>query len=74
MNQAMKLELTDKRIARFLCELNELMQKHHLLLNRNAGVNVRTISGDFKGYMAEKWSNGKGYDLRGINKRLIYPE
>ena len=74
MNQAMKLELPDKRIARFLCELNELMQKHHLLLNSNAGVNVRTMSGDFKSYMAEKWRKGEGYALRGINKRLIYPE
>ena len=66
-------ELKDKYIANFLAELNELMFKHGFLINGNAGVHVRRLPEDFKGYMAEKWVNGDGFDLRQINKKLVYP-
>ena len=73
MQKALKRELTDQKVARFLSDLNRLMFKHRLLLNGNAGVNIRQISKEFKGYMAQKWSHGEGYDLREINLKLLYP-
>jgi len=68
-----KPELADQNISLFLSELNQLIFKYNLLLKGNAGINVRKIPKDFKGYMAEKWNQGDGYDLREINLKLIYP-
>ena len=69
-----KQELNDQSIARFLADLNEVMKKHSLLVVGNAGINIRRLPLDFNGYMAEKWTAGDGFDLRQINKKLIYPE
>lgn len=66
--------VNDQSIARFLSDLNELMKKHDLLVVGNAGINIRRMPRDFNGYMAEKWAGGDGFDLRQINKKLIYPE
>lgn len=74
MEPVLKMELADQKIARFLSELNRLMFEYDLLLNGNAGINVRKIPKEFKGYMAEKWHHGDGYDLREINLKLIYPQ
>lgn len=63
----------DSKIARFLADLNRLMIEHDILINGNAGINIKRMPEKFKGYMAEKWANGEGFDLRPINKKLIYP-
>lgn len=69
-----KEEISEKSIARFLGEFNELMERHNLLVVGNAGINIRKMPKNFNGYMAEKWGGGDGFDLRQINKKLIYPE
>lgn len=63
----------DSKIALFLTDLNNLMVEHDILINGNAGINIKTMPDRFKGYMAEKWVNGEGFDLRPINKKLVYP-
>ncbi|KMP10329.1 hypothetical protein UR09_06560 [Candidatus Nitromaritima sp. SCGC AAA799-A02] len=68
-----KEELSEKAIAQFLADLNELMSRHNLLVVGNAGINIRRLPKNFHGYMAEKWAGGDGFDLRQINKKLIYP-
>ncbi len=69
-----KEEISEKSIALFLGDLNALMEKHNLLVVGNAGINIRKMPKNFNGYMAEKWAGGEGFDLRQINKKLIYPE
>ena len=74
MNKPANASSLDQKIATFLSELNDLMQIHQILIHGNAGVNIRKLPEGFKGYMAAKWINGNGYDLKEINRTLVYPD